>query len=181
MRWHFRGEPSPIEIGRDGRLLLPFAGRAWLDGVGAAPEPQTVFAAFLEVVREDDLLIRAIREDAAATAARRNHPPAEVDGCLYCLGDAVHIVLGVGHDAMGTVQRALMARVPARDLVVNAAVEFAGFADDRARQDRDAVTRRAFLDGQCAIHFRGCALSVGYGDAAAIPAAAAARIQAPPS
>jgi hypothetical protein len=175
MRWHFRGGLSHIEIRQGDRLLLPFAGCAWLEGPIGPEEPRPVFAAFLEVVRRDDLLIRAIRDDAAAAARRRNAPAADADGCLYCLGNTVHVVLGLGDDAMDEVQRALMAPLPTRDFFVNVEVDFPGFAGECGRIEPGVVTRKAFLAGQCAIHFAGCELSVGYGDAMAVPIAAVAH------
>jgi len=165
MTWHFRGALSHIEVRQGDRLLLPFAGCAWLAGsagMGEAP----VFDAYLEIVRRDDLLVQAIRDDAGEAARRAGLPDATdcIDGCVYCLGKSVRLLVGVSAETMDTIQRSLLAPLPSRHFFVNAEIDFPGFANESQRIDAVAVSRRAFLEGRRAIHFSGCRLSVGFDD-----------------
>lgn len=165
MTWHFRGALSHIEIRQGDRLLLPFAGCAWLAGSAGTGEAP-VFDAYLEIVRRDDLLVQAVRDDAAEIARRTGTEDAAgaVDGCIYCLGKTVRLLAGVSGDTMATIQRSLLAPLPSRHFFVNLEIDFAGFDRESDRIDAATVSRRAFLEGRRAIHFAGCRLSVGFDD-----------------
>ena len=175
MAWNFRGSLARIELRGDHRVLLPFRGCAWLsDNVGdtgASP----VFDARLELVRHDDIMIEAIREEAAIAAARCGTAAANTTGCIYRLDSIVHLVVGVSPDTMGMVKRDLLAALAERRLHLNATIGFPGFAPDdpvaRLASSRPhGITRKTFESGRSAIHFEECNLGFASSDWATHPA-----------
>jgi hypothetical protein len=161
MAWNFRGSLSRIEFQRDSRLLLPFQGCAWLSDDGS-----DVFDARLELVRQDDLMIEAIRDEAANIAARCGTLPANATGCIYRLGSALNMVAGVCPETMAMIKDGLLTPLAERRLHLTATIEFPGFAaeDPIARLASSLptnVTRTAFAAGRSAIHFDACNLGIG--------------------
>jgi len=167
MSWHFRGSLARIEFERHNRVLLPFIGCAWLAGDSAATgnaEPDQVHDAHLELVRHDDLMIRAITAEHAEIAERTETPVRRVAGCLYYLGGAVRIVAAMHAETTALIQRTLLAPLAEGRFYLNAAIEFSGFAPDDAARDIGSVSRRSFYDGQGALYFDLCSLTVGFND-----------------
>jgi len=173
MSWHFRGSLARIEFERRDRILLPFAGCAWLAGaIGPAgnPEANRVHDAHLELVRHDDLLIRAIAAEAADIAERFGTPSSQVSGCIYYLGGAVRIVTTAHDDTMTLIQRSLLTPLAEGRFYLNAAIDFPGFVADDAPHDAGTLSRQRFYDGQGALYFEQCSITIGFNDWALEPA-----------
>jgi hypothetical protein len=170
MSWHFRGSLCRIELQRHDRILLPFDGCAWLAGPIGAPsagEASPVHDAHLELIRRDNPLLAAIAEEAEAIARRNRIDPPPVSGCIYHLGDAVRILLAVSEDTMALIERTLLAPMAEGQFYVNAAIDFPGFAGEHAPHGAFPLSRSQFFDGQGALYFDACQLTVGFNDWAA--------------
>ena len=162
MTWNFRGSLSRVDFQSAARVALPFRGCAWLTGPGSLTAGP-VLDAELELVAQDDLRIRAIREEAAEAAERQGGAAPAVTGCAYRLGDVLHLLAGVDDANLGLIKTSLLPALIEGRLHLSAAVDFAGFADDvQGPVSTIGITRRAFAEGRGAIYFDACSLSVGF-------------------
>ncbi|MCC7046568.1 MAG: hypothetical protein IT562_07650 [Alphaproteobacteria bacterium] len=167
MAWNFRGSLSRIEFQRDTRVLLPFQGCAWLNDEMDDHNPNRVFDARLELLSQDDLMIEAIRDEAASIAARCGTLASNTTGCIYRVGGGLHVIAGVSPETMGLIRSSLLGPLAEGRLHLTAKIDFAGFAAEdpiaRLASSRPTgVTRTAFDAGQRAIHFDAFNLSINF-------------------
>ena len=165
MAWNFRGSLTRIEFQGDTRMLLPFHGCAWLSDDFNGGDASDVFDARLELLRQDDIMIEAIRDEAAGIAARCGTLAANPTGCIYRLGSRLNMVAGVSPETMAMIKDNLLTSLAERRLHLTATVEFPGFAAEDpiarlASSQPGGVTRAAFAAGQSAIHFDACSLGI---------------------
>ncbi|MCC6470496.1 MAG: hypothetical protein IT563_19415 [Alphaproteobacteria bacterium] len=174
MAWNFRGSLAHIEFQRDTRVLLPFQGCAWLSDAFEDGGPEQVFDTRLELLRQDDVMIEAIRDEAASIAQRCGVLASNAMGCLYRLGGGLHVVAGVSPETMAMIRSSLLAPLAEGRLHLTAKIDFPGFAVEdpirRLSSSRPAgVTRKAFDAGQSAIHFDAFNLNIGFNAWASSP------------
>lgn len=175
MAWNFRGSLARIELQRDSRVLLPFLGCAWLSDSFGDAGAQPVLDARLELVRHDDIMIEAIREEAASVAQRCGTVAPNSTGCIYRLDSTINLLVGVSAETMDMVKRDLLAALAEKRLNLNATIEFPGFAPEdpvaRLASSRPyGITRKTFESGRSPIHFEDCSLSFVANDWAPRPA-----------
>lgn len=163
MTWNFRGSLSRVDFKTDSRVTLPFCGCGWIAGAGKSGGASPVLDAELELVARDDLRIRAIQEEAAEIAERQGLPAPTVTGCLYRLGDTLHLIVGVAEANLALIQTTLLPALIEGRLHLTTAIDFPGFAEDAVGGPaQPGLTRRAFEEGQGAIYFDTCNLSISF-------------------
>lgn len=159
MSWNFRGSLSRVDFLSNAHIALPFSGCAWLKQPG---NTSPVLDAGLELVARDDLRIRAIQDEVAEAAERLGVQAPPVTGCLYRLDDVLHFLAGVEAASMALIQATLLPALVEGRLHLTATVDFAGFAEEESAATKLGVTRRAFANGEKAIYFDACNLSVNF-------------------
>lgn len=163
MTWNFRGSLSRVDFQSSARIALPFRGCAWLIGLGSQGGASPVLDADLELMARDDLRILAIQEEAAEAAERQRQPAPSVTGCLYRLGDTLHLLAGVNDANLALIQTVLLPALIEGRLHLTAAIDFAGFAENaRDTVAPIGITRRAFTEGRGAVYFDACNLSISF-------------------
>jgi len=163
MTWNFRGSLSRVDFQSDSRIALPFRGCGWLTGPGSQGGASPVLDAELELVARNDLRILAIQDEVAEVAERQGQPAPSVTGCLYRLGDTLHVLVGVDDASLTLIKTTLLPALIEGRLHLTTAIDFAGFAEDaRGAASPTGVTHRAFADGQAAIYFDSCNLSISF-------------------
>ncbi len=158
MTWNFRGSLSRVDFLSNAHIALPFSGCAWLKQPG---NTSPVLDAGLDLVARDDLRIRAIQDEVAEAAERLGLPAPPVTGCLYRLGEVLHFLAGVEAASLTLIQSTLLPALVEGRLHLTAAVDFAGFAEEQPAA-KLGVTRRDFAEGEKAIYFDACNLSVNF-------------------
>ncbi|MBL8703412.1 MAG: hypothetical protein JNM30_01140 [Rhodospirillales bacterium] len=163
MTWNFRGSLSRVDFQTASRIALPFRGCGWLTGPGSQGSASPVLDAELDLVARDDLRILAIQEEAAEAAERQGLPAPSVTGCLYRLGDTLHLLVGVEDANLALIKTTLLPALIEGRLHLTTAIDFAGFAEDApGAMAPMGITRRAFDQSQGAVYFDACNLSISF-------------------
>jgi len=163
MTWNFRGSLTRVDFQSASRIALPFRGCGWLTGPGSQGGASAVVDAELDLVARNDLRHLAIQEEAAEAAERQGLPVPSVTGCLYRLGDTLHLLAGVEDANLTLIKTTLLPALIEGRLHLTTAIDFAGFAEDTpGAMSPTGVARRAFANGEAAIYFDACSLSVGF-------------------
>ncbi len=163
MTWNFRGSLSRVDFQSASGIALPFRGCGWLTGPGSQGGASAVLDADLDLVARNDLRILAIQEETAEAAERQRLPAPSVTGCLYRLGDTLHLLAGVEDSSLTLIKTTLLPALIEGRLHLTTAIDFAGFAEDAPGANASTgVTRRAFAEGQAAIYFDACNLSISF-------------------
>jgi len=168
MTWNFRGSLSRLDFKRNGRITLPFRGCAWLGGHDKTGTLSlaagSVRDAALELVEMADLRVEAMQEEANAVAERNGAAPQTVTGCVYTLGDMLHIIAGIDDNTVAVIKNGLLPALLDGRLHRRATVAFPEhmhLSPDMGERT-PAASRRVSRGGHSVLYFDACNLSVAF-------------------